>query len=141
MVCNSTSCGSVGGTIQKIILVEKEAPFAVLQHQIDFFDELNNLGSDFSRLSTAGCKPSNTAVAQSNFGTEDTGRTMKMLAPTAVRLPPPVSDDIGNIMNSEYTDLCTGQTEFENHCTATTNDARSWVNCRVFSSFIRLQFR
>lgn len=107
--------------------------------RLTLFDELNNLKSEYSRLALGDRKPSNTAVAQSYFGTVNVSRTMTMLASTAVRLPKPVIQTVGHIMNSEHPDLCTGEPDFENHGATTQRDALSWVDCRVYRSFIRLQ--
>lgn len=107
--------------------------------RMTFYDELSNLRSEFNRLSSSGSKPSNLSVAQSYFGTTETSRTMTMLASTAVRLPMAVIETIGKITNSEHPELCTGQTYFENYGAGSTKEAESWLDCRLYKSFIRLQ--
>lgn len=40
---------------------------------------------------------------------------MTVFASNSVRLTEPVIETIGNITSSEHPEICTGQTEFENH--------------------------
>lgn len=79
-------------------------------NQLNIFNEINHLKSEFSRLSTVGCNPYNNAVAQSSFSTLDSSRAMTMLASTSIRLPFHVIESNDKSMNTENPDLCTGQT-------------------------------
>lgn len=63
-----------------------------------------------------------------------------MLALTAISVLLHFIEIIGKIMNSEHPDLCTGQKELENHGAAKMEEAVSWFDCCVFSSFIQLHF-
>lgn len=107
--------------------------------KLKLFDERKNLSSEYARMMSFGFKLTILGMAQSYFGTNDTSRTMAMLASTAVRHPVLVIQSIGEVMNIANPQLCTRKHEFEIHGAATSKYAFHWIHCHVNRSFIRLQ--
>lgn len=63
-----------------------------------------------------------------------------MFTSTAVCLPQPIIQTIGQTMNGEHSDICIRLTEFEMHSSMTQKGSLSRADFRLYSGLILLNF-
>lgn len=105
---------------------------------LTFYDELNNLCSEYDRLSQASSNISNNLVAKTCFGQETVSQMMKMLSSTAIRLSHHVLNTLAEMSNSEHPNLTVGWDDIDLQGATTSTDDAKVVDCRFNSNLVKL---
>lgn len=77
---------------------------------LSFIEELNNHRKDHKIISISCSNPSHEIVQKFYFGQYKVSKTMTVISSVTVRLPPNIIGTIGEIINSEHTNLCQSET-------------------------------